>query len=328
MTNTRELAIQIHAVLSKMAQFTSIKAALVVAEAQFRSPIVENVIIGTVGKVVDCIGRRLLSVKNIKVLVLDEADVLIDTQGLGDQVIRIAGQLEKGTQFLLFSATYSERVAQYAANLVPKPLTKITLPTQELSLEKIKQFYVDCLNDNNKFTVLEDIYDNISVGQSIIFVHTIVTAKELQKKMTDAGHAVSVIYGSGNKNAPGREGMSGEDRDRIINDFRHGVIKVLISTNVLARGLDVLQVSLVVNYDLPLDKDNNPDFETYLHRIGRSGRFGRSGIAINFVSDNISKRRLRDIQDHFQKQIVELPINEIEKLPAMLKQLNLPPSRP
>jgi len=122
--------------------------------------------------------------------------------------------------------------------------------------------------------------------------------------------------------------MPAAERDRVIEDFRQGIIKVLISTNVLARGLDVLQVSLVVNYDLPLDKNNQPDPETYLHRIGRSGRFGRSGIAINFIHNELTKNQMLAIQNHFGRKIEELPIDKIDQLPNMLKRLNLPNAVP
>jgi ATP-dependent RNA helicase DDX19/DBP5 len=310
------LARQIYDVVCKMGKFTKHKPLLVISEERLPAKITNSIIIGTPGKVNDLITRGSLPTKSIKVFVLDEADVMLDTQGLAEQTLRIKRMLPKDCQNLFFSATFSDRVAEFANKVVPKPVTSIRLKKEELSLEKIKQYYVDCGSEKNKFDVLSDIYGYLNVGQSIIFVHTIKTAQALHRQMIDAGHTVSILHG-------GKE-MSPADRDRIIDSFRNGAIKVLISTNVLARGIDILQVSLVINYDLPLDANNRPDPETYIHRIGRSGRFGRSGIAINFVHDAQSKAVLRAIGDYYKREILQLPVEKIEDLPRILKELNLP----
>jgi ATP-dependent RNA helicase DDX19/DBP5 len=139
------------------------------------------------------------------------------------------------------------------------------------------------------------------------------TATDLTKRMIEAGHAVSLLHGG--------EDMSSQERDRVIDDFRDARTKVLITTNVLARGIDILQVMLVINYDLPLDGHNKVDAETYLHRIGRSGRFGRKGIAINFVADEKSKDDLKALHSFFGKPIDELKPEQIETLQAMLEKL-------
>ncbi len=131
--------------------------------------------------------------------------------------------------------------------------------------------------------------------------------------MKGAGHTVSLLHGG--------EDMLVTERDRVIDDFREAKTKVLITTNVLARGIDISTVMLVINYDIPLDADNKPDPQTYLHRIGRSGRFGRKGIAINFVHDELSKRNLKAIESFFQRQIVEFPANKLEDIQPMLEQL-------
>lgn len=131
--------------------------------------------------------------------------------------------------------------------------------------------------------------------------------------MIAAGHTVSMLHGG--------EDMSAAERDRVIDDFREAKTKVLITTNVLARGIDISSVMLVINFDLPLDGENRPDPQTYLHRIGRSGRFGRKGIAINFVHDEISKRNLAYIQDYLKRPIIEFPANKLEDLQPMLEQL-------
>jgi ATP-dependent RNA helicase DDX19/DBP5 len=131
--------------------------------------------------------------------------------------------------------------------------------------------------------------------------------------MIAAGHTVSLLHGG--------EDMSAAERDRVIDDFREAKTKVLITTNVLARGIDISTVMLVINFDLPLDGENRPDPQTYLHRIGRSGRFGRRGIAINFVHDELSKRQLQFIQDYLKKPISEFPASKLEDLQPMLEEL-------
>lgn len=131
--------------------------------------------------------------------------------------------------------------------------------------------------------------------------------------MIDAEHAVSLLHGE----------LPTTERDKVIDDFRSGKTKVLITTNVLSRGIDIQQVSLVINYDLPLvaGRAGQPDYSTYLHRIGRSGRFGRSGIAINFVHDMQSKRHLQDIEAYFSREIKRFPLEDIEKLDGMLREI-------
>lgn len=213
----------------------------------------------------------------------------------------------------------------------------IRLKRKQLTLEGIQQLYIDCKNDKGRFTVLSDIYGYLSVGQSIIFVQvrqthqfffflivltyptslfalqTRNTATELTKQMLAAGHTVSLLHGG--------EDMSSAQRDKVIDDFRDGRTKVLITTNVLARGIDIPQVMLVINYDLPLNQDGKPDTETYLHRIGRSGRFGKKGIAINFVYDQQSMRNLKLMEEFFGRPINQFDANKIENIQPMLEAL-------
>jgi len=256
---------------------------------------------------------RTLDLSKVKVFVLDEADVLIDKGGLGDQSIKVKRALPKDCQICLFSATFKPEVRHFAEKVVPQPCVNIRLSRKELTLEGIQQLYVDCGSDDRKFNVLSDIYGYLTVGQSIIFTHTRKTASELTAKMIAAGYTVSLLHG-------GIE-MSPSERDKVIDDFRDSKTKVLITTNVLARGIDILQVMLVINYDLPLNAENKPDFETYLHRIGRSGRFGRKGIAINFVHDSQSRKDLKIFEDFFKRKIEPFAADKIEQLQGMLEKL-------
>jgi ATP-dependent RNA helicase DDX19/DBP5 len=310
---TRELVRQIYDNIKKMGQHTQVQTQLVVKDTPFPPKITAQIVVGTPGKLLDLMKKRIMEISKVKVFVLDEADTMMEKGSLSDQAIQIKRVLPKSCQICLFSATFKDEVRAFAEKVVPQPCTNIRLKRAELTLDAIKQLYIDCKTDANKFNILSEIYGYLSVGQSIIFVHTRKTATELTKKMTEAGHTVSLLHGG--------EDMSSQERDRVIDDFRDARTKVLITTNVLARGIDILQVMLVINYDLPLDAHNKVDTETYLHRIGRSGRFGRKGIAINFVADEVSKGNLRALQMFFQKPIDELKPEQIETLQPMLEKL-------
>lgn len=207
---------------------------------------------------------------------------------------------------LLFSATYDQHVMKFAQAVVPNPIT-IRLRREEESLDNIKQVYILCRSQDDKFQALSNIYGTISIGQSMIFCHTKKTASWLAEKMTQEGHAVALLSGQ----------LEVEQRAAVINRFRDGKEKVLITTNVSARGIDVEQVTVVVNFDMPVDVKGQADCETYLHRIGRTGRFGKSGIAINMVDGNRSMKVMQFIEKHFGRRIEKLDaedMDEIEKI--------------
>ncbi|XP_037731204.1 DEAD-box helicase Dbp80 isoform X6 [Drosophila subpulchrella] len=226
----------------------------------------EHILIGTPGKLLDWgLKFRLFDMKKITVFVLDEADVMIATQGHHDQCIRIHKMLRPECQMLFFSATYDKEVMDFARLIVADP-TIIRLMREEESLDNIKQYYVKCKNEDNKYNAIQNIYGCISIGQAIIFCHTRRTAAWLAAKMTSDGHSVAVLSGD----------LTVEQRLAVLDRFRSGLEKVLITTNVLSRGIDIEQVTIVVNFDLPIDVRGNADCETYLHRIGRTGRFDSS----------------------------------------------------
>jgi len=244
--------------------------------------------------------------------VLDEADEMLNQQGMGNQSLKIHKRLPKTCQFLLFSATYNDGVAVFADKIVPNPKAKIYIPPEKLTLDKLAQFQIVCRDQEHKYQVLDEVYNYVSVGQSIIFVATRATARKLGEYMKAHKHEVSLLYGLE---------MAAHERDRVIDSFRAGKTRVLVTTNVLARGVDVLQVSLVVNFDVPTDREGRPDPETYLHRIGRSARYGHSGIAINLVHDAASKGALDHIAQHFQKQINPIPIEKLEQVGQLLDKV-------
>ena len=308
---TRELARQLSQVIAEIGKFTDIGVQLIIQEAEIPKQITSQIVVGTPGKVLESL-KKLINPKNVKMLVVDEADEMIqEGSGLGTQSQNIKKQLPKNAQILFFSATYAPKVRAYAEKIVPQPCAQIRLKAKELSLEGIQQFKIDCKDEQDKFETLSDIYGFLTVGQSIIFVHTRKTAIDLTQRMQKQGHAVTVMHAK----------IPPNERDQVFQNYKDGKTKVLISTNVLARGIDILQVMLVINYDIPLDANNKPDPQTYLHRIGRSGRFGRKGIAINLTHNQTSRDNLKVISRTLQKDIQDFKKDDIEKLQPMVREI-------
>uniref|UniRef100_K7FCW1 RNA helicase n=1 Tax=Pelodiscus sinensis TaxID=13735 RepID=K7FCW1_PELSI len=307
---TYELALQTGKVIEQMGKFhPELRLAYAVRGNKLErgQKISEQIVIGTPGTVLDwCSKLKFIDPKKIKVFVLDEADVMIATQGHQDQSIRIQRMLPRDCQMLLFSATFEDSVWKFAQKVVPDP-NIIKLKREEETLDTIKQYYVLCNNRDEKFHALCNIYGAITIAQAMIFCHTRKTAGWLAGELSKEGHQVALLSGE----------MMVEQRAAVIERFREGKEKVLVTTNVCARGIDVEQVSVVINFDLPVDKDGNPDNETYLHRIGRTGRFGKRGLAVNMVDSKHSMNILNRIQEHFNKKIEKLDtddLDEIEKI--------------
>ncbi|KAG1668007.1 DEAD-box helicase Dbp80 [Nymphon striatum] len=308
---TYELALQTGHVAQKMATYCpdiKFKFAVRGEEVDRGDKVSEHIVIGTPGKILDWSTRfHFFDLKKITTFVLDEADVMIDTQGHQAQSVRIHKCLPEECQMMFFSATYDQEVMEFAEMIVPDPII-IRLKKQEESLENIKQYYIQCDSLEDKFQALSNIYASISVGQAIIFCHTRKTAGLLSERMSKEGHAVALLSGD----------LTVEQRLSVLNRFRDGKEKILITTNVCSRGIDIEQVTVVVNFDMPFDVINKKaDFETYLHRIGRTGRFGKSGLAINMIGDRRSMDLLRSVEHHFGKPIVKLDASdcdEIEKI--------------
>ncbi|GAM23265.1 hypothetical protein SAMD00019534_064400, partial [Acytostelium subglobosum LB1] len=309
---TLELAMQVHAVVCALAKHSNIQPFLAIKDVRLpKGPLTNQLIVGTTGKVEDLLKKRIIQAKFIRMLVLDEADHMVDTRGMYGQTKAIKSLLLPTVQVLLFSATFSIGVEKYIKEFVPEPYVSIRLKRDQLSVDKIRQFYVPCDSIQNKPLILCDLYSYISVGQSIVFAHTVKTAEALYHRMTQEGFSVTILTGR----------MESNNRFKEIDNFRQGKTKVLITTNVLARGIDILQVSLVINYDVPLDPKQTPDPVTYLHRVGRVGRFGRSGIAITFCDSDLDVRRVQAIAKHLERDIPELKRDDLESLDAMLRGL-------
>lgn len=299
-------------VVEAMSKYTNITTKLVVKDSLKRNEHVQSqVIVGTPGSVADVIRRRLLPVQAVKIFVLDEADNMLDQDGLGDQSIRIKNNLKNSNpQIVLFSATFPEHVRNFATKFAPNA-NEISLKREDLSVDAIKQLYMDCDNEEHKYETLCNIYDLLTVSQSIIFCKRRESADEIARRMKAQGHSVISLHGK----------MTPEERDKVMDDFRRGEFKVLITTNVLARGIDISQVSLVINYDLPIDQRGQVDFEAYLHRIGRTGRFGRTGVSIILIDSKRAWEQMTEIENHFGREIVNVPTADWEQVEKQLKEL-------
>eukprot|EP00727_Mastigamoeba_balamuthi_P013724 m51a1_g8975 putative eukaryotic initiation factor 4a-iii-like (409) ;mRNA; f:30720-32285 len=292
---TRELAQQIQKVMLALGRFMSVQVHACVGGKKIGDDMRAleagvHVVSGTPGRVFDMICRRNLRTKNIKMLVLDEADEML-SQGFKEQIYDIYRYLPPGTQVVLCSATLTPEVLAITKKFMTDPI-RILVKRDELTLEGIKQFFVAVEKEEYKFETLCDLYDTLTITQAVIFCNTRRKVEWLAAKMRKANFTVASMHGD----------MPQGERDEIMQSFRRGDNRVLITTDLWARGIDVTQVSLVINYDLPNNR------ELYIHRIGRSGRFGRKGVAINFVT-NEDMTILRDIEMFYATQIDEMPMN-------------------
>ncbi|KAI0019325.1 DEAD-domain-containing protein [Xylariomycetidae sp. FL0641] len=311
---SRELARQIEMVIGQMGQFIdnlSVTAA-VPGSIPRDGRVDKAIVVGTPGTVNDLIRRRQFDVSQLKVLVIDEADNMLDSQGMGDQCARVKNSLPKTVQILLFSATFPDKVMKYAEGFAPNANT-IKLKSQELTVKGISQMYMDCPGEADKYEILCKLYGLMNIGSSIIFVKTRQSADLIQERMTHDGHRVSVLHGA----------YEGNERDALLDDFRMGKSKVLITTNVLARGIDVSTVSMVINYDIPMKGQGElvHDTETYLHRIGRTGRFGRVGVSITFISDKRSFAALQAIAKDLSIDLVSLSPDDWDETEAQVHKV-------
>ncbi|TKR86906.1 hypothetical protein L596_011405 [Steinernema carpocapsae] len=292
---TRELAVQIQRVILALGDYMNVQCHACIGGTNVGEDIRkldfgQHVVSGTPGRVFDMIRRRNLRTRSIKLLVLDEADEMLN-KGFKEQLYDIYRYLPPGAQVVLLSATLPHEILEMTSKFMTDPI-RILVKRDELTLEGIKQFFVSVDKEEWKFDTLCDLYDTLTITQAVLFCNTRRKVEWLAEKLKEANFTVCAMHGD----------MDQKERDEIMKEFRAGSSRVLISTDVWARGLDVPQVSLVINYDLPNNR------ELYIHRIGRSGRFGRKGVAINFVkTDDV--RILRDIEQYYSTQIDEMPMN-------------------
>ncbi|XP_014779026.1 uncharacterized protein LOC106875415 [Octopus bimaculoides] len=292
---TRELAQQIRKVVLALGDYMEAQCHACIGGTDVRDDKIRlnqgvHIIVGTPGRVQDMITRNFLKTDKIKLFVLDEADEML-SRGFKDQIYSVFRCMPENIQVLLLSATMPKDVLDVTKQFMRDPV-KILVKKEELTLEGIKQFYIQVEREVWKLDTLSDLYETLTITQAVIFCNTRRKVDWLTTKMLERDFTVSAMHGD----------MEQKERDIIMKEFRTGSSRVLITTDLLARGIDVQQVSLVINYDLPSNREN------YIHRIGRGGRFGRKGVAINFVTED-DIRTLRDIEHFYNTAVAEMPMN-------------------
>jgi len=251
---------------------------------------IPHVICGCPGRVNDMMRRDKITSKDIKLVILDEADEMLSF-GFKEQVYNIFQYFSNNVQVALFSATLPENIYPIINKIMRNPV-KISVKREMLTLEGIKQYFIAVDDDRQKYATLKNLFSFLSISQCIIYCNSVKRVQELFEAMTEDGFPVCRIHSNMDKN----------ERDKTFSDFKTGTYRVLISSNVTARGIDIQQVSIVINFDLA------KCVHTYLHRIGRSGRWGRKGVGINFITRR-DVYKLKEIEKHYSCEIEEMPID-------------------
>jgi translation initiation factor 4A len=291
---TRELAQQIEVVVSAIGQYIPVKS----YAAMGKTPVREDIraidrgvqfLVGTPGRIYDLLNRRTFTTEHIRVIIVDEADQMLEDRFKEQLQCILDIGFPSTSRCALFSATMNPDVVEFAGKLLDNPV-RILIPPEEVNLQGIIQYGVQLEREDWKLDVILDLWKNLSITQALIYCNKRQKAEWLSEKMTQSGFPITCIHGD----------MEARDRMERMASFRKGETRVLISTDLLARGIDVQQVSLVINYELPTQMDN------YIHRIGRSGRYGRKGTAINLLSPE-DMRCMKDIEEHYKIKVTILP---------------------
>jgi|Transcript_8049 translation initiation factor 4A len=297
---TRELAQQIQKVVRALGDYLKITSHACVGGTLVRDDVRilregVQIVVGTPGRVFDMINRTVLDLRSVRLFTLDEADEML-SRGFKDQIYDIFQHLPPKVQVCLFSATMPADILEISQRFMRDPV-RILVKRDELTLDGIRQFYIAIEKEEWKLETLCDLYETLTITQAIIYCNTRRKVDWLTDKMGQRDFTISAMHGD----------MTQQERELIMKEFRSGSSRVLITTDLLARGIDVQQVSLVINYDLPGNREN------YIHRIGRSGRFGRKGVSINFVT-NEDVRAMREIEAFYNTTIEEMPMNVADLL--------------
>ena len=293
---TQELAKQIYEVGKNIGSFLPVSCYCATGGTPIREDIkaIENgaqFIVGTPGRIYDLMNRNILKTEQVRTLILDEADQMLEDRFYKQVMCILEIGFPKTTHVALFSATMPKEVIEVANKLLVNPV-RILLPPEEVSLSGIKQFYVNTEKDDWKYEALCDIYKQLNINQALIYCNKRQKAEWLAEKLSADGYPLLCIHGE----------MENNERRRRMEEFRTGKVRVLISTDLLARGIDVQQVSLVINFELPMNREN------YIHRIGRSGRFGKKGVSINLICES-EKKMKEEIEKHYGTIMEELPLD-------------------
>lgn len=292
---THELAHQVVSVIQSLTSMmpelrvkTIVGGSSIKQDAQDMKNNVPHILVGCPGRVYDLIRRNHIDAQQLKLVIMDEADEMLSF-GFKEQVKQIFSCISQTAQVALFSATLPENIRQITDQFMNNPL-HISVKAESLTLEGIKQYFVAVRDDHDKFDTIKDLYSRFTLSQCIIYVNSVHRVINLRDALNEQGFPVCCIHSN----------MSKPDREKAFSEFKSGACRVLISSNVTARGIDIQQVGIVINFDVP------NDVHTYLHRIGRSGRWGRKGTGINFITKR-DVTKMREIEHYYSTQIDELP---------------------
>jgi len=295
MSPTHELTRQITKVIKSLSEMmdgirikTIVGGSSIDEDVAYMRETPPHIIVGCPGRVYDMIRRRHINASTLKMVILDEADEML-SQGFKDQIYNIFQFLNTDVQIALFSATLPPNIYTITDKFMRNPV-RINVAAEKLTLEGIRQFFVAVDDDRQKYETLKDLYGKISSSQCIIYCNSVTRVSELYEAMKEDSFPVCCIH----------SGMDGVSREQAFAEFRCGSARVLISSNITARGIDVQQVNVVINFDVPRD------IHTYIHRIGRSGRWGRKGNGINFITRR-DVYKIKEIESYYRCQINELP---------------------
>lgn len=297
---TRDLSNQIFSVIEGLSEYLDIKCLKCIGGTNWRDNARDlrngcDIVVGTPGRIYDMLQRKALPGYNVEIFILDEADEMLNAKGFQDNIYDILQLISSETQICLFSATMPQSVLDLTEKFMRQPV-RILVKNEQLTLEGIRQFYIAVQQEEWKLDTICDLYKTISITSCVIFCNTRQKVEWVTDEMKNRDYTVEATHGS----------LPPIERTEILKKFRKGDCKILVTTDLLARGIDIQHVSIVINYDLPTNLEN------YLHRIGRSGRYGRKGLAINFVR-NEDIQLLNDIEKYYNTIIDELP-QEIESL--------------
>jgi len=291
---THELAQQSKAVLDDLGRYLQVKTKLLIggtsvdSDKEALTKQIPHIIVGTPGRIHDMIRRKYINTDKLEMLIVDEADEML-SHGFKSQMYKIFQYIPENIQVSLFSATMPAELEDLAKTFMRNPI-KILVKKEQLTLQGISQYFINIQNDLQKYETLKDLFGAISMSQAIIYCNSVKRVDDLEEAISEDSFAVKKIHGK----------MPEGERKEIFKQFKNGGARVLITSDLFARGIDVQQVNIVINFDIPKSE------HTYLHRIGRSGRWGRKGIAINFQSKHdISK--LKRIEEYYSTQIEEMP---------------------
>jgi len=293
---THELANQIKNVMTSLGNFLKVKIQLLVGGTSVdddKNKLEKDkpqIVVGTPGRVHDMIRRKFLQTDKMGILVLDEADEML-SYGFKDQMYKIFQLMPNNIQVGLFSATLPDELESLTSKFMRHPF-KITVKAEQLTLQGIAQYFISVDGDDQKYGVLKDLFSTLNLSMTIIYCNSTRRVDDLTDALTEDNFPCKKIHGK----------MDASERKLNHQEFRNGATRVLVTSDLFARGIDIQQVSIVINFDIPKCQ------HTYLHRIGRSGRWGRKGVAINFLT-KYDGARLRHFEKYYDTQIVEMPID-------------------